>query len=63
MSEFEPETGMGTGSEAGSPGERAVFDPDDAVTAAVQDDAPLPADVVPDAPPGDQAPDPLFLEP
>jgi hypothetical protein len=63
MSELEPETGMDTDSEAGSPGERAAFDPDDVVTAAVQDDAPLPADLLPDVPPGPDADNPVFLEP
>lgn len=34
--------GLDTGSDAGTPGERAPVPPGDAVTAAVQDDAPLP---------------------
>jgi hypothetical protein len=63
MSEFSPESGMDTDSEAGTPGERAAFDSDDVVTAAVQDDAPLPADLAPDAPPGLEVDAPEFLEP
>ncbi|HEU4675961.1 MAG TPA: hypothetical protein VFS29_08235 [Motilibacteraceae bacterium] len=39
------ETGMDTGSEEGTPGEREPVDPADAVAVAVQDDAPLPPEV------------------
>jgi hypothetical protein len=35
--------GLDTGSDAGTPGQRAAVAPDDAVTAAVQDDAPMTA--------------------
>ena len=54
--------GMATGSDAGAPGERVGVPPDDAVAAAVQDDAPL---VDPDqtqAPAGDEL-NPAFREP
>jgi hypothetical protein len=56
---------MSTGSEAGTPGERAAIPPDDPVAAAVEDDAPLPAGVLPEpaSDGGDDSATPEFREP
>jgi hypothetical protein len=39
--------GLDTGSDAGTPGERAPVAPGDALSAAVEDDAPLPNGTIP----------------
>lgn len=59
-------SGMGSGDDAGTPGDRQLSETDDAVAAAVQDDAPLPPDLAPGGGAQDEPPDeltPEFREP
>lgn len=42
-----PGSAMGSGTDAGEPGEREPVRPDDEVAAAAQDDSPLPPESVP----------------
>jgi len=66
ISELPPDSGMETGSDAGTPGDRnqVLIDPGDATAAAVADDAPLPS-ITPEggAGPQDDGLTPQFSEP